>query len=147
MDVLVQARETMLLLLTMPFGPGWSELLFRFVPFVLFLELPVYLLILLGALRHALRRDFATPRACTQFPRVTCLVTCYNEGEAVARTITSLAEQRYPGFIEIIPLVDGAIQNHRTYAAARAMSLWSGGWPTARCGWCPSGSGAGRSPP
>ena len=121
MDVLVQARETMLLLLTMPFGPGWGELLFRFVPFVLFLELPVYLLILLGALRHALRRDFATPRACTQFPRVTCLVTCYNEGEAVARTITSLAEQRYPGFIEIIPLVDGAIQNHRTYAAARAM--------------------------
>ena len=121
MDGLAPARETMLLLLTMPFGPGWGELLFRFVPFVLFLELPVYLLILLGALRHALRRDFATPRACTQFPRVTCLVTCYNEGEAVARTITSLAEQRYPGFIEIIPLVDGAIQNHRTYAAARAM--------------------------
>ena len=75
MDVLEQARETMLLLLTMPFGPGWGELLFRFVPFVLFLELPVYLLILLGALRHALRRDFATPRACTQFPRVSCLVT------------------------------------------------------------------------
>ena len=121
MGILEQAWNTLHLLLATPFGPGWMDLLLKFVPFVLFLELPVYLFILLGVARYALRHDLAIAEKRTFYPRVSCLITCYNEGDDVRTTITSLAEQRYPGQIEIIPLVDGAIQNGRTYQAALSM--------------------------
>ncbi|MDF2445137.1 MAG: glycosyl transferase family 2 [Moraxellaceae bacterium] len=52
-------------------------------------------------------------------PVVSCIITCYNEGAGVARTIQSLAEQDYPGVIEILPIIDGAAVNHGTLAAAR----------------------------
>lgn len=121
MHILQEAWHTLHLLLATPFGAGWMDLLLKFVPFVLFLELPVYLFILMGVVRYALRQDTEIDEARAFFPKVSCLVTCYSEGEDVKRTILSLAEQRYPGQIEIIPLIDGAIQNRHTLEAAMAM--------------------------
>ena len=129
MDVLREAWTGLLLLLISPFGAGWMELMLKFVPFVLFLEMPVYLFILMGAMRHALKRDFAVAEARPYYPKVSCLITCYNEGEDVKRTIISVAEQRYPGQIELIPLVDGAIQNSSTYEAAMSMAAFVNAMP------------------
>ena len=123
-QLLYEAWNTLSLLLAMPFGVGWMELLLKFVPFVLFLELPVYLLILLGVLRYALRRDLEICEERTFYPKATCLVICYNEGDNVRGTIISLAEQYYSGHIEIIVLVDGAVQNNQTYEAAQALKQY-----------------------
>ena len=122
MEQFFEAWQTFRLLLDTPFGAGWMDLLVKFIPFVLFLELPVYLFILLGVVRHALRRDFEVPEDRAFLPRVSCLITCYSEGAEVQRTILSLAEQRYDGQIEIIALIDGAVDNQTTYAAALAMA-------------------------
>jgi cellulose synthase/poly-beta-1,6-N-acetylglucosamine synthase-like glycosyltransferase len=90
----------------------------KFIPYVLFFELPVYIFIMLGIVRYYLRQGDAPPERTPYYPRVTCLITCYSEGKEVALTIRSLAEQTYPGVIEIMPIVDGAIQNGPTYRAA-----------------------------
>jgi cellulose synthase/poly-beta-1,6-N-acetylglucosamine synthase-like glycosyltransferase len=109
------------LLLEDPFSLRTWELFFSFVPFVFFLELPVYLMVLLGTLRWALTRMNEAPFRSGYFPSVSCIVTCYSEGEAVRATIRSLAEQLYPGRIQILPVVDGASRNAATYEAARSM--------------------------
>lgn len=54
-------------------------------------------------------------------PRVSCIVTCYSEGGLVARTLQSLLDQDYDGRIEVIPVIDGAVQNRDTLAAALAV--------------------------
>ena len=60
------------------------------------------------------------PRQSLYLPDVSCIITCYGEGEAVKATISSLAEQTYSGKLEIIAVVDGAVQNSHTYQAAKA---------------------------
>jgi len=94
----------------------------KLLPFVLFLELPVYLLVFAGVMRFAYERRTAAPPDLPYYPRVSCVITCYSEGEDVKATIRSLATQYYPGHIEIIPVIDGAIQNDDTLRAAHSMS-------------------------
>lgn len=96
----------------------WLELALKFFPFVILLEAPLYFLVTVGMVRYGLR-EIRPDRQRERYPRVTCLVTCYSEGEDVRKTIESLAHQLYPGFIEIIAIVDGAIQNRPTLVAAR----------------------------
>ncbi|WP_038051131.1 glycosyltransferase [Thioalkalivibrio sp. ALJ1] len=96
-------------------------LAYMFIPFVLFLELPLNLMIWLGVLRYYTRRIYAVPTQYPFTPRVTCVVTCYSEGDAVKGTVRSLIEQMYPGQIEIIAVVDGADQNPSTLRALREM--------------------------
>ncbi|MET0982510.1 MAG: glycosyltransferase [Telluria sp.] len=103
---------------------SWEEIALRFVPFALFLELPLTLLVMLGMARYAARRGPAAPPQAPRgpalrWPRVSCVITCYSEKEDVRHTLQSLAAQDYPGEIEIIAVVDGAIQNADTLAAAR----------------------------
>ena len=117
-ELLAEALHTLRLLLSTPINNGMMQFAWKFIPFVLLFELPVYLFIMLGVLRYYLRTSFETPRRTMHYPRVSCLITCYSEGEDVAKTIQSLAEQVYPGVIEIIPIIDGAVQNAHTYQAA-----------------------------
>lgn len=51
-------------------------------------------------------------------PLVSCIVTCYGEGALLARTIDSLLDQSWPGPLEVLAVVDGAVQNEATLAAA-----------------------------
>jgi cellulose synthase/poly-beta-1,6-N-acetylglucosamine synthase-like glycosyltransferase len=74
-------------------------------------------LVTLGMVRYGLReiRPFDQRE---NYPSVSCVITCYSEGDDVRKTIQSLALQEYPGSIQIIPVVDGSIQNHHTLSAA-----------------------------
>lgn len=90
----------------------------KFFPFAIVLELPLYLLVLAGIIRYALRQSRPVLWRAG-YPSISCTITCYSEGEDVRQTILSLAYQNYPGFIQILPVIDGAIQNANTLQAAR----------------------------
>ena len=94
------------------------ELALKFFPFVVLLEAPFFILVTAGMARYGLR-EVRPDRQRERYPRVSCLITCYSEGEDVRKTIESLAQQLYPGHIEIIAVIDGAIQNRPTLEAAR----------------------------
>lgn len=113
------AIEVFLDLLGAAWSGGWWDLALKFVPFALFLELPLLFFVLAGVVKYALRQLVADPPR-NHFPSVSCVLTCYSEGEAVQQAIRSLAEQRYPGRIEILAIIDGAVQNGDTLRAARA---------------------------
>jgi len=91
------------------------------IPFVLFLELPLYFVNWLGVLRYYYQKKVDTPVAPLYFPRVTCTITCYSEGKAVQNTVLSLLEQVYSGHIEIIAAVDGVKKNLPTYHALKEL--------------------------
>lgn len=92
-----------------------QELWLLIFPLMIVIELPLYLLVLTGIFRWAYRPQVQEP---TSFPSVSFVITCYGEGEAIGITIDTLAEQIYPGVIEILAVVDGAVQNQDTYQAA-----------------------------
>lgn len=119
--------ETLRQLLLSPFTDGVWIFVFKFIPYVLFFELPLYLLILAGMLRYLLRQSATPPCRPPFHPPVSCIITAYSEGEAVQHTIRSLAEQVYPGYIRIICVVDGATRNRATLAAARRMESYVAG--------------------
>ncbi|MDR1728156.1 MAG: glycosyltransferase family 2 protein [Acidobacteriota bacterium] len=96
-------------------------------PFVVFMELPVYAVVLLGLVRGRLRADVrahgrrkaAAPRR--YFPPVSCIISCYSEGRDVVKTIRSVMGQMYPGRIQILAVIDGAAANRETREAALSM--------------------------
>lgn len=124
MEVISQAWYTLMLILSSPFNQGATTFFMKFFPFVFIFELPLYLFILLGIIRYYLRQDQSIPERRLYYPKVSCVVTCYSEGEDVRQTIISLTEQLYPGHIEILPIIDGANQNKDTYVAAKGMESY-----------------------
>ncbi|MCM2681336.1 glycosyltransferase family 2 protein [Echinimonas agarilytica] len=91
-------------------------LLFIMIPMVLLFELPLSILINVGIVRWAIRQQKNTPLYF--HPRVSIIITCYGEGDAIIQTVETLCEQIYSGPIQIIPVIDGAVQNQDTYKAA-----------------------------
>ena len=116
--MLSDAFATVLSLIAAFQTSSWFMVVLKFFPFVLLLEFPLYLITLCGMISYGLRelRHVEKPR---RYPKVSCIITCYSEGDDVAITISSLANQIYPGDIEIIPVIDGAIQNRNTLEAAQ----------------------------
>ncbi|NMT63840.1 glycosyltransferase family 2 protein [Marinobacter orientalis] len=98
---------------------GLTDLFLMLFPFFLLAELPLNLFILTGVIRWYLRQLSATPVSATYRPRVSCIITCYNEGRDVEKTLRTLCEQLYPGEIELIPVVDGASINQDTMQVVR----------------------------
>ena len=114
-----QALTVFLGLLAEAWDGDWPALAMKFFPWAVLVELPVFLLVLAGILRYALRQA-APPAERIHYPTVSCILTCYTEGPAVARTILTLAQQRYAGEVELIAVVDGARRNEETLHWARA---------------------------
>lgn len=108
--------------LTRPLSTDLWVMLALFMPFVLFLELPVYILQYVGILIYWARKENTQEYA--YLPKVSCLITCYSEGALTKNTIRCLAEQDYAGCIEIIPVVDGAglPQNRATLDAVNEIA-------------------------
>ncbi len=123
MDALATLNQflfTLHSLLATALRSDWLALALKFFPYVLFFELPVQLTIMIGEARRYLLQPLAAPRS-GYCPRVSCIFTCYAEGAEVRRTIESLTEQLYDGWIEILAIVDGAVANRETLAALRAL--------------------------
>jgi cellulose synthase/poly-beta-1,6-N-acetylglucosamine synthase-like glycosyltransferase len=96
------------------------------MPFVLFFEIPWTLFILIGIIKYKIERIEEGPRH-PYFPAVSCIVTCYNEGRDIEKTVFSLTEQIYPGMIQILLVIDGASINMDTMEAAKTMESWVNG--------------------
>ncbi|WP_038869305.1 glycosyltransferase family 2 protein [Vibrio jasicida] len=92
-----------------------KELWLLLFPVMIIIELPLYLLVLTGIFRWSYNQKEID---LIQFPSISFIITCYGEGDAIAITIDTLVEQVYPGHIEILAVVDGAVQNQDTYLAA-----------------------------
>ena len=109
------------------FEEGAGSLLLKFMPFVLFFELPLSLFVMVGVIKYALERRLEGERN-SFFPSVSCIITCYSEGRDVQQTIMSLTEQIYPGKIEMLAMIDGASKNKLTYDSAIEMSDYVSGF-------------------
>lgn len=109
--ILVISAETLQLI--------WNDLgiIAIALPVVFMFELPITLLVIAGMLKWRWKQNEVGPTRIQ--PKVSCVITCYSEGESVANTIVSFCEQTYMGHIEIVAIVDGASQNQDTYEAAR----------------------------
>ncbi|MGF1757055.1 glycosyltransferase [Photobacterium sagamiensis] len=91
------------------------------LPMLLVFEVPLMMLTLAGILKWFSRQNQVRPKVeRRRLPNVSCIITCYAEGEAIYSTIETLKEQLYSGQIEIIAVIDGAKQNANTYQAALA---------------------------
>ncbi|WP_256260893.1 glycosyltransferase [Shewanella sp. NIFS-20-20] len=89
-----------------------------FLPLIICFELPLMILVVSGIVRFYYQQHQTTQVNSFFTPKVSCIITCYAEQEAVKTTIASVAEQVYDGDIQIIAVVDGAVANHETYQHA-----------------------------
>ncbi len=105
-------------IILLPLQENIKIFILKFIPFILFFEVPVYLLIFLGVLRY-LHRRHTEIRRLPYYPKVSCIVLCYGEGTDVRYALRSLAEQLYPGTIELIAVIDGASKNRDTLEAVQ----------------------------
>ena len=96
------------------------DFLMLFTPFVLLLELPLLIMVIFGIFIWA-KKEQKTSAFPKQMPKVTCTLLCYSEGEDIIEPIYSLAHQLYPGEIEILVIIDGAISNKKTYEVALSL--------------------------
>jgi cellulose synthase/poly-beta-1,6-N-acetylglucosamine synthase-like glycosyltransferase len=116
--------NTIIYLLVDTFHQASTDFLVAFglIPILILYETPLIALILTGILKYHYRQMSLRDAASFYQPKVSCIVTCYSEGEDIALTAKSLLEQTYPGCIEIILVVDGAVQNKETYETALRLS-------------------------
>ncbi|GAB1116086.1 glycosyltransferase family 2 protein [Shewanella algae] len=90
------------------------------VPMIFLYEMPLMLIVVSGVIGWHWQ-TFRRPKVEKAYrPKVSCIITCYAEKEAVRQTIATLAEQDYPGEMEIIAVVDGSVQNAETFEVAKA---------------------------
>lgn len=89
-----------------------------FMPLILAYEAPLIILVITGILSWYRKTFLLQQKEVLYQADVSCIITCYSEGEAVAISINSLIEQTYKGNIEIIAVIDGAVENKNTYQAA-----------------------------
>ncbi|MBL6750929.1 MAG: glycosyltransferase family 2 protein [Nevskia sp.] len=94
-----------------------EQLVLKFTPFALFLEMPLYVLTWLGLAHYLWRQHTEAPAEVPYYPRVSCICNAYAEGRDVQYSVRSLLEQIYPGHIELILVLDGAVHNRVTYQA------------------------------
>lgn len=102
-------------------------MLYIVIPMILIIEAPLTLVVVTGMLKWRWNHDRRSPSHAT--PDVSCIITCYGEGDAIVKTILTLCEQTYRGNIEIIAVIDGAVQNADTYQAAMNCESLVAGYP------------------
>jgi len=93
------------------------ELIASVFAIVLIFEAPLLILMISGIVQWFFKQDPHGARAGYS-PPMSIIITCYGEGDAIKKTIDTLVEQVYPSRLEIIAVVDGAVQNKETYQAA-----------------------------
>ncbi|WP_372881784.1 glycosyltransferase [Psychromonas sp.] len=89
--------------------------IFLFLPLFLMFEVPLIILTVIGILKWYWSNQ---PTELEHLPSISFIITCYSEGPSILQTIDTLVEQVYSAEIEILVVIDGAVQNKETYAAA-----------------------------
>ncbi len=89
-----------------------------FFPFVIIVELPFYIIVIVSALKRWTSKNFSSTHYRPYYPLVTIAVMAYKEHIGVIETIRSAYEQLYNGKLEIIIIIDDALNNLRTVQAA-----------------------------
>ncbi|TXH04604.1 MAG: glycosyltransferase family 2 protein [Nevskiaceae bacterium] len=117
LNTLVQGYAVFIMLIS----ADTTHLILKFAPFVLLLELPLYLLTWIGVMHYLRRKRHEVPIDIPYYPRVTCICNAYAEGRDVQYSVSSLLEQIYPGHIELLLVLDGAVVNRDTYNAIREL--------------------------
>lgn len=74
MDILIAAWEQLFVILSSPFRHGLVPFVLKFIPYVLFLEMPVYFFILMGVLKYNLRSHQDGHKLPLYHPKVSCIV-------------------------------------------------------------------------
>jgi len=72
----------------------WGSVALKFFPFVLLFELPLQIVVMLGAVRRYLEGGRIASQALPFTPKVSCIITCYSEGADVQLILTG-----FVGFI------------------------------------------------
>lgn len=110
-------RDSVVYVLRSMWGSIWThtEVLITYFPLIIMVELPLILMMLMGVFKWYWRNQHSE---LNRAPSLSIVITCYGEGDAIKKTIDTLVEQIYPGNIEILAVVDGAVQNQHTYASA-----------------------------
>lgn len=116
-------QEALTYIATIPARQDLILWLLFFFPLVILVELPFYILVSLSVIRWYFDKSFETIET-NYTPKVTCIITAYNEKISIFQSVLSILEQIYDGYIEIIVLVDGALENHETdYYAKQSIQL------------------------
>jgi biofilm PGA synthesis N-glycosyltransferase PgaC len=102
---------------------GVLRMFLMMTPLLLALEVPLNILIILGVFRWFTKKVTLRPKKSLYTPKISCIITCYSEGYDVQKTLLSLCEQIYDGYIEMIPVIDGATSNEVTMNAVREFNL------------------------
>lgn len=100
---------------------GLTDIAMKFAPFVILLELPLYLITWTGVMHYLWRRRHERPLRLPYYPSVTCVCNAYAEGRDVQYSVRSLLEQDYPGLLQLLVVLDGAVVNRATYAAIQEL--------------------------
>lgn len=90
------------------------ELLISAFTVVLLIDAPFSVIIILGVLGNYFHQMFSPNKRQPYYPKVSCVVRAYGEGEDILITLDSLFEQFYRGAIEVLLMVDGAEVNKHT---------------------------------
>lgn len=98
-----------------------THLVLKFAPFVLLLEMPLYFITWTGVMHYLWRKHTEIPKDTFYHPRVSCICNAYAEGRDVQYSVRSLLEQIYPGHIELVLVLDGAVANRETYNAIQEL--------------------------
>ncbi|WP_150466658.1 glycosyltransferase family 2 protein [Francisella sp. SYW-9] len=113
MDILYVFYQQTLLIFSNP-----GELFIFGFGFVLFLEIPFNIFIFLSIVASYFRQIVSPDHRAPYYPKVSCIITAYNEGKDILITLRSLEEQLYKGHIEVLIIIDGASVNKETLDVA-----------------------------
>lgn len=113
MDLINYTYQHLILIFNNP-----EELFISVFVVVLLVETPYTFFILLAVIGNYFDQLLNPNQRQLYYPKVSCIITAYNEGKDILTTLTSLEEQFYKGPIEILVLVDGADVNKETLEIA-----------------------------
>jgi len=75
---------------------GLFRMFLMMTPLLLVLEVPLYILVLMGVFRWYTKKVTLRPKKSIYTPKVSCLITCYSEGYDVQRPCCRFVSKPIP---------------------------------------------------
>ncbi|MCP4177617.1 MAG: glycosyltransferase family 2 protein [bacterium] len=85
--------------------------------YILSVEFALYAIVIIAIIRSNFTQRWT--KMIKFYPMVTCIISCYSEGDDILDTIRTLSNQDYDGIIEILIMIDYAEGNPATVRAAK----------------------------